>query len=528
MALERLRLPTVVGALVFVALSSISLFSSLVESLIVASWGGASSKIDAFLSGKALPDVIISLLSTATYAAVLPVIINIREQEGEKGFWNISRFVTLVVTTVALLISTILIVAAPFLIHLLFPGISEYERSIAVRTMQLMFLAVPLTATLLVFRSIFESNNLFWPSTVPGIARSVLVVVFILLAGKILDVYSIVFGIIASQVLGIMLSIYVLTTRLSDFRGQWWQPQYLSALRKVGWSILPITISLSIYYVLNLFDRILASELETGVITHLHLAYVLIGVPHSIIGVSLSTLIFPALSQAMATKNDDLIRRLLSRACRLVVALSIPIALLLFIEADSVVYLVFERGKFTAQDTESVCELLRVYALIFPVYGSISVIARTLVSIQQHRALLQISVGAVLLKLVIGYFLMQWLGGPGIALSTNFVLVFFMVWGASAIRRQLNFLFEKEDYRSLATSLIAIAPTAIIAFLLRENFFLASGDSVPITFLRLALIGLVLFATYITALGILHSAELQFVWSNLTRTLNCRQGNSQT
>ena len=71
----------------------------------------------------------------------------------------------------------------------------------------------------------------------------------------------------------------------------------------------------------------------------------------------------PTLAQFAASTDMAAYRRTLAQVLRLVMYLSIPAAVGLFVLADPVVRLVFEHGAFTATDTAETARALRVYAV---------------------------------------------------------------------------------------------------------------------------------------------------------------------
>ena len=105
---------------------------------------------------------------------------------------------------------------------------------------------------------------------------------------------------------------------------------------------------------------------------------------------------------------------------------------------EILVSLVFERGRFGADDVTAVAAVNFMYAFQVPFYLAGIVLARAVSAIGQNRIL---TLGAVLnltVNIVMNYILMQSMGAAGIALSTSLMYVTSCLFLVIMLRRALR------------------------------------------------------------------------------------------
>src|SRR5690606_1955358 len=83
------------------------------------------------------------------------------------------------------------------------------------------------------------------------------------------------------------------------------------------------------------------------------------------------------------------------------------------------VALLFERGAFTAQDTQVVAQVLRWGLLQMPFYFGVLILVQLLASQNRYRIMAAIAVGNFAMKAAMNYWLAPVMGTAGIMLATS-------------------------------------------------------------------------------------------------------------
>lgn len=91
--------------------------------------------------------------------------------------------------------------------------------------------------------------------------------------------------------------------------------------------------------------------------------------------------------------------------------------------STSIISIVFERGEFSATDTQNVSEIFRIALLQVPFYYSGLVLVQLLASHRQYNVIAFFAITNVIVKLIGNFVFPDIMGVPGIALSTCIMYV---------------------------------------------------------------------------------------------------------
>jgi putative peptidoglycan lipid II flippase len=180
----------------------------------------------------------------------------------------------------------------------------------------------------------------------------------------------------------------------------------------------------------NLFaDMIIASYLPVGAISALYYADRLNQLPLGVVGIAMGTALLPMLSTALAKKKADDAKKLFSQALEGCVFLALPSALGLFILAELIISVLFERGAFDAQSTQRAAYALMGYTVGLVPYVASKVLSTVFWAHKDTWTPVKISMQVTALNIILSIALIFPLGAAGIALSTGLVgwLQFFLL-----------------------------------------------------------------------------------------------------
>jgi putative peptidoglycan lipid II flippase len=111
-----------------------------------------------------------------------------------------------------------------------------------------------------------------------------------------------------------------------------------------------------------LIERFLASTLPSGAISHLNYAQKVAQMP-MVLALMLCTVTFPVVARALADGDTERARDRVERDIALAACVMLLGAATVVACAPQIVELLFQRGAFTARDTDATAEVIRVYAL---------------------------------------------------------------------------------------------------------------------------------------------------------------------
>lgn len=189
-------------------------------------------------------------------------------------------------------------------------------------------------------------------------------------------------------------------------------------VKKMVYLMGPAALGAGVFQVNLLVDTFLASFLETGSISYLYYADRLSQLPLSVIGISISTVILPLLSQQL--KKGDLHKAHQSQrqAILLGMHLSLPSACVLIALSFPLISLIYGHGKFTQADIQATAHTLMAYAIGIPGYVFVKIFSTSFFARQNTKTPVNVAMVCVAINFCLNLILMQVLSFVGLALST--------------------------------------------------------------------------------------------------------------
>ena len=189
-------------------------------------------------------------------------------------------------------------------------------------------------------------------------------------------------------------------------------------LREVLALMGPSTIAGAALQLNLLVNTILATSLGTGAVSWLTYAFRLMYLPVGVFGVSIATAALPMLSRHAARDELHKVRQTISRGLRLMLMLMVPATVGLIVLAVPIVRLIFERGSFTAADTQATALALACYPPGIIGYSVVRLVVPSFYALGTSLTPALVSIGSVGLNIVLNLLLVRVLGYQGLALGT--------------------------------------------------------------------------------------------------------------
>ena len=171
---------------------------------------------------------------------------------------------------------------------------------------------------------------------------------------------------------------------------------------------------------LNVFvNTRFAASLGDGPVAQIEYAFRIFFLPIGVFGVALATVTTTRVSEEAARGDrSQLAARTaegLSAAWLLTSASTVGLVLL----AEPIVGLIYQGGRFTAEDTVAVAAILQAYALGLGPYSMVKIVAPAFYSIDRPRLPLVASMSAIAVNIAFNALTYRQLGAPGLALGTS-------------------------------------------------------------------------------------------------------------
>jgi putative peptidoglycan lipid II flippase len=271
-------------------------------------------------------------------------------------------------------------------------------------------------------------------------------------------------------------------------RVPWTRPRLSPEMRRLAALATPGILAGGMAQLTLVISTIIAT-LQDRVVSWLYYAERLFQLPLGIIGVAIGVVLLPTLSHKLRSGDHAAVLASENRALEFSLLLTLPAAVALFIAAEPIIRVLFERGAFTAADTEATAAMLAALSLGLPAYVLIKVLHPSFFARENTKTPMIFAGIAMAANVVLALALFFSIGPTGIAIATTLAGWINVALLVAAIRRRDGLALDRIFRRRFAGTLAATAMMGAVVFVLVESldpwFAPASGFLAQATALAL-------------------------------------------
>ena len=409
---------------------------------------------DAYSLGNSLPTIIyILVVGGALNAVFIPQLVRRMEKDDDEGNAYADRLITLT-GSVLLGLSILAVVAAPWIVDLYTPA--DYPQSqydLAVAFARLCLPQIFFYGAYTMLSQVLNARGTFGAPMFAPIANNVVAittfVLFIIVAGTSAAADG---ALTTGQVLllgigttaGVVVQAAILVPVLGRAGYRWrprfdWKGQGLGKAAKLaGWTVGLVLVNQITYIVITRLaaqanvDAAASGATAAGITTYqkAHLVFML---PHSVITISIVTALLPALSRLAHEGKLKEVGEDVAGAMRLVAALVVPIAAMLFVLGSDVSVLLFGYGAATTDQAAVMGDVVSIFMIGLLPFTLFYVLLRGFYAMEDTRTPFVVTVIFSVIMLALVLWLFAFLtnlgvtsaGGPQIAgIALGYVLAY--------------------------------------------------------------------------------------------------------
>ena len=368
------------GLLVMI-ITMVSRVLGLVRATIIAYYFGASSATDAYFSAFKISNFFRQLLGEGALGSSFIPLYNEKveiegEEKGKEFIYSILNLIFVFSTIITLL----MIIFSNGIIELIVNGFPVETKILASKLLKIMsvyFIFISLSGMICAMLNNFKqfaipaSTSIFFNLAIIGASMCF---------SKTFGIDALAYGVVVGglfQFLVVLPSFFKIVKGYS-FKINWQDPY----LKKIFIMMCPMLVGIVARQVNTIVDQVFASYLQEGGVTALENATRLYLLPVGVFGVSISTVIFPVLSKAVAkddlkTAEDNIVKGL-----NILLFLIIPSTAVLTFYATDVIRLTLSYGKFGEEAVKVTSEALLYYSLGLYFYTAIYLMTRAFYSMK--------------------------------------------------------------------------------------------------------------------------------------------------
>lgn len=332
----------------------------LVREIVKADLFGAGGNVSALDTAMALPKIIYALVVGGMInSALIPVLSDYAAPERRSELWQLLSLLLSVGTVVVSGFVVLGELLTPQLIWLSAGGLPLADQQLATRLLRVMLPGVLFLSLASVLSGALYALNRFALPALTAAVFNVALVIVALAFGDRWGVYSMAVGLLVGSVLQVLLQL----PGLRDARLRLVFGLAHPALRRIGRLYLPILAGLAVDKLAELLSYRLASHTGPASPSWMTYSATIIQFPLGLVGTAISIAILPTLSRQANNGQSERFMATLGQGLRLVIALTVPATIGLWVLSTPIVKLVFEHGDFTPTDTLATVGALRFHLL---------------------------------------------------------------------------------------------------------------------------------------------------------------------
>lgn len=365
---------------------------------------GASGGTDAFLVAFKIPNFMRRLFAEGAFSqAFVPVFSEYKEKRTREELQDLINHVAGKLGGILLLITIIGSLAAPALVWLFAPGFhddpSRFQLTADMLSITFSYL---LFISLVAFAGgILNSFNQFSVPAFTPILLNLCLIAAAFWLSPLMDepLMALAWGVALAGLLQFLLQLPFLKKLGLIPRPQF--KRHHEGVSKILKLMLPAVIGSSVAQINLLLDTVIASFLVAGSVSWLYYSDRLLEFPLGIFGIAIATVILPTLSKQHAHDSTDEFNQTLNWASRLVLIISIPACIGLFLLAAPVLTTLFQYGEFTASDAYLASLSLMAYIAGLPAFILIKILAPGFYARQDTKTPVRIGIIALVSNMVL-------------------------------------------------------------------------------------------------------------------------------
>lgn len=472
--------------------------SGFLRDAVFASYFGMSIESDIYLQIFGIASLLFTAVGSALSTLVIKNINKTKYSQGEGQKQYASYFLRFI-STVIILITAGLYIFSGQIVSLLLPGLSAENYVLAKDIMHIMLPSFLFISVAYIMSGLLQNRRVFFTPSIMSLPYNAAVICALCFGVRDIKTISIV------TTLGWFLHIVIL---LPDFYRKGYR--FFVPLKgmakdsnlRTAEEMLLIFISGMMFQLCFLTDKTIVS-CEEGMIATLSYASNLFITLSKIFVVTMSSIVFPAISQNFEHGAMEYVRELIRYIIKLMMSIFVLYLIVVVFFGEDLIRIVYERGEFTAESTRLVSVAFVIYS--FGIFGYIAqnVLNKLFYIAGKYKLTVIGAVVIVVLKLLIDIFVSPYFSTNFVAISTTVLVTVyaaFIVWqlkniiGSYLTRELIGTVLKILMSAFLTVVSIAVTNCIVPMSLSAEKF----GFLIPLG------VGLAVYAVSMLVTGVLH------------------------
>lgn len=391
----------------------------LIREVILAHQFGTGPALDAYAAAFRIPDLLFLVIMAGSFgSAFVPVFAGFLSHGQRDKAWALAS-ATINVAAVSIVVTAILafIFAEPLVRYLVVPGYPPATRELTVHVMRILLLSPIFLGLGIASKGILEAQDQFLlPAIAPLLYNLAIIFAALFLSGPF-GITGVAWGVAVGAIAHFSVQIPGLIRS-----GMHYRPGFnlqTEGLREVGKLLLPRVVGQAAFQFNFIIVTNLASGTGTGHVIAINDAWQLLMLPHGVLALSISTVVFPTMARLFEHGQISELQRTLASALRPLLFLTLPASVGLLVFRWAIVRVILQHGAFNDHSTSLVTPALALLAAGLVGYAIVEILTRVYYAMHDTRTPVIVGVSVIVLNIIIGKALLGPMGYVGLALALS-------------------------------------------------------------------------------------------------------------
>jgi len=410
----------------------------LVREMILSRMFGTSPEYSAYVSAFRVPDLLFLIIMAGSFgSAFIPVFSGLIGEGRREDAWRLASTV-LNLSAIALAVSGALafVFASPIVTGIVARDAPPEVQEITIRCMRILLLSPVFLGLGIAAKGILEGQDRFDLPAFAPVVYNVATIVGALTLGRTMGVEGVAVAVVIGAIGHILVQVPGLVSS-----GMRYQPSIdlrAPGLGEVGRLLGPRVIGQAAFQVNFIAVTALAWRSGEQAVSALNYAWQLLMLPHGVLALSISTVVFPTMARLYQAGDLDGLRGAFGKALKPLLFLSAPAAVALFFFRTSIVQTIFQGGAFTGESTALVAAPLAWFAAGLVAYAAVEVLTRAFYAMHDTVTPVAAGIFIIVLNIALGTLLVNRFGYVELAFALSFTTTVEMAILLAVLQRRLG------------------------------------------------------------------------------------------
>src|SRR5829696_3030589 len=294
------------------------------------------------------------------------------------------------------------------------------------------------------------------------------------------------------------------------------RPRWTARVARLVKLATPVAIGGGVQQISTMLDVVWASLLPVGTISALYYADRIAQLPLGVVGIAIGTALLPLLARQLRAGQAESAMANQNRAIEFGLLLSLPAAVALWLLADPIIRVLFERGQFGPDDTLRTASALAAFVVGLPAFVLVKALTPGFFAREDTRTPLTIAIIAIVVNVALNVFFLYGtsLAQVGIALATSLSGWLNAAMLAVVLRRRDHWIADRRLLSRSWRTLAATAGMGVVlwmALAVLDPVLARANVKGVAALLGVCALGGAVYAALGALLGIVRLSELRFV-----------------